>query len=82
MPSIGQNFQRFTGNCDISISVKILGWDQKPQSNKERGGIILILFYIEFVAVTFNVNSDQASLSLGTMSQVSNMSHGPLIYFG
>ena len=43
---------------------------------------IMIQFYIEFVAVTFNVNSDQASLLLGTMSQVSNMAHRPLIYFG
>ena len=36
VPSIGQNLQPFTGNCDVSIWGKILAWDDKPQTNKQK----------------------------------------------
>ena len=32
--SIGQNLQPFTVNGDVSIWVKILSWDEKPQTDK------------------------------------------------
>ena len=42
VPCIGQNLTPFTGNGKVSICIKILEWDEKPEANKETNQLTFV----------------------------------------